>query len=105
MQPSTIKSIAGSLKKLNEQKPVKETFTTADFIYDKVSREMSAEASALGDMFGNSFQVKSEHTGKLVTFVYARSKTDADGDTLWWEFLPGCPAESPRVKRVIIFND
>lgn len=105
MQPSTVKSIAASLKKLNEQQPVKEIFTTSDFIYDKVSREMSAEASALGDMFGNSFQVKSEHTGKIVTFVYARAKTDADGDILHWEYLPGCPIESPRVKRVIIFND
>lgn len=80
-------------------------FSTDDFIYDKVSKEMSAEASALGDMFGNAFQVKSSHTGKVNTFVHSIDKRDADGDVLWFEFIPAVPAAVPNVKRIIIFND
>lgn len=80
-------------------------FSTDDFIYDRVSKEMSAEASSLGDMFGNAFQVKSDKTGKVVTFVHSIDKRDADGDVLWFEFIPAWPEGVPNVKRIIIFND
>lgn len=89
-------------KQLAKTQPI---FTTGQFIYDTVSRELSAEASSLGDMFGNAFQVKSERTGKIVTFVSGTAHRNVDGDVTHWEYLPACPAETPRVKRIIIFND
>lgn len=68
---------------------------------------MVAEASDLQDKIsqftGQQFQMVSERTGRVVTFRYAETQKDAEGDVQAWVFRPA--VHIGRDVKVVIFND
>ena len=75
------------------------------FHWDKESRILSAEISELEQ---NGFEgewrieIKSHHTGRVVSFGFWKVVYDENNDVICWEYVPG---RESNVEKLIIYND
>lgn len=80
---------------------------TSNFTFDKDAKALVAESSEFqGHTWGNVCKVKSEHTGKVITFkIHYISYEEDEGacETIAWFYRP--TTNLPNCKELVIFND
>jgi hypothetical protein len=81
-------------------------FNTSDFTYHKDLKELTAELSDLPGTPAHRIYIKSDHTGKVITFEQDQTfYDDSHEDIYGWSYKPVMPRTCPNVKQVVIFND
>jgi len=76
------------------------------FSYSKSKKLMVAEASdLLAFRVDSVFGIKSHKTGRTFFFCFMQKQTDADNDTVYWEYEPLGQDPETRGWKVRVYND